>query len=258
MDTTPVIAPPMPLRIGGGRAGRAIRPFMADPDRTELALEAISAVSPRDFERLFQRFVADPDGRRLFAERPSLLAALSDRARLHAMPEGSFGRAYADFMDAGQLTADGLVEADLASEAALGIDVRDPDRRWFSERLRDMHDLWHVLDGYGRDEAGEAANLAFSYAQMPFRGIALILVAAALIEPYESRIGWPRYLLRAWRRGRRTRPLVMARYEELLARPLEEVRATLGIEPAAQVHPEGVIVAHRRSQSALAAMAQTA
>jgi len=258
MDTMPVVGPPLETRIEWRRAWRAVRALLKDPDRTELAFEAVSAVSGGDFERLFQRFLADPEGRRLFAERPSLLAALSDRTRLRALPEGSFGRTYAAFMDAAQLTADGLVEADLASEEALGIEVHDPDRRWFSERIRDMHDLWHVLTGYGRDEAGEAANLAFSYAQMPFRGIAFILIAAALLEPHGNRFAWPRYLLRAWRRGRRTRPLVLARYEELLALPLEEVRRLLGIEPPSRAHPDGIVVAHRNSRAALATVASTA
>jgi ubiquinone biosynthesis protein COQ4 len=255
MESTLQIGPPPPMRIEWGRALRAIRDLLADPDRTELAFEAVSAVSARDFERLFQKFVADPEGRRLFLERPSLLAALSDRARLRAMPDGSFGRAYAAFMDMAQLTADGLVEADLASEQAMGVDYRDPDRRWFSERLRDMHDLWHVLSGYGRDEAGEVANLAFSQAQMRFRGIALILIAAALIEPHGGRFAWPRYLVNAWRRGTRTTPLVLACYEDLLERPLDEVRRTLGIEAPEIAHPDGIVVAHRRSRAALAAMA---
>jgi len=255
MNDTLQIGPPPPMRIEWGRAFRAIRALLADPDRTELAFEAVSAVSARDFERLFQRFINDPEGRRLFLDRPSLLAALSDRPRLRAMPEGSFGRAYAAFMDAAQLTPDGLVEADLASEEAMGLDYRDEDRRWFSERLRDMHDLWHVLSGYGRDEAGEAANLAFSYAQMRFRGIALILIAAALLEPHGNRFAWPRYLVNAWRRGCRTRPLVLARYEELLERPLDEVRRALAIEPPSIAHPEGVVIAHRRSRAAMAAMA---
>ena len=258
METTLVIGPPPPMRIEWRRAWRAVRALLADPDRTELAFEAVSAISARDFEGLFQRFIADPEGRRLYAERPSLLAALSDRGGLRALPDGSFGRAYAAFMDEAQLTADGLVEADLASEAALGIEEREPARHWFSERIRDMHDLWHVLSGYGRDEAGEAANLAFSYGQMPFRGIALILVAAALLEPHGNRFAWPRYLVRAWRRGRRARSLTLARYEELLARPLEEVRHAFGIEPASRAHPDGIIVAHRRSRAALAAMTQTA
>jgi ubiquinone biosynthesis protein COQ4 len=108
-----------------------------------------------------------------------------------------------------------------------------------------MHDLWHVLTGYGRDEAGEAANLAFSFAHMPFRGVALILFGIALNSPPEGlgRVGWLRYLYRAWRRGRQSAWLPSVRYERLLARPLEEVRQTLRIPPARTVHPQGVIVA---------------
>ena len=242
-----VIAPPPPMRIEWRRAWCAMRALIADPERTELAFEAVSAVSARDFERLFRRFVAAPEGRRLLTERPSLLAALRDRDGLRALPAGTFGRAYAAFMDEAQLTADGLVEADKASEKACGYVVADADREWFSERLRDMHDLWHVLSGYGRDEAGEAANLAFSLGQMPFRGIALIVVAAAFLAPHGNRFTWPRYLFHAWRRGRRAAPLTLARYEELLSRPLEEVRELLRIEPAATVHPDGVVVAWRNS-----------
>lgn len=241
------IAPPPPMRIEWRRAWRAVRALLAEPDRTELAFEAVASVSARDFERLFQRFVADPEGRRLLAQRPSLLDALRDRARLRALSADSFGRAYLRFMDEAQLTADGLVDADRTSEQVRGYSASDPDREWFSDRLRDMHDLWHVLSGYGRDEAGEAANLAFSLGQMPFRGIALIVIAAALVEPHGNRFGWPRYLFRAWRRGRGAAAMTRARYEDLLPRPLDEVRRLLRIVPATTAHPDGVVVAYRRS-----------
>ena len=251
MDSVLTIAPPPPMRIEWRRGWRAVRGLIADPERTDLAFEAISSVSARDFERLFQRFIATAEGRHLLAERPSLLDALRDRPRLRAMSEGSFGRTYAAFMDAAQLEADGLVEADRTSEAARGVSVVDPDRDWLSERLRDMHDLWHVLSGYGRDEAGEASNLAFSYGQMPFRGVAMIVIAAALVHPHGDRFAWPRYLYRAWRRGRAAR-LITARYEELLPLPLEEVRCTLGIASASETHPEGIVVGYRPGHEPLA------
>ena len=108
-------------------------------------------------------------------------------------------------------------------------------------RLRDMHDLWHVLTGYGRDLAGEAANLAFTYAQTRTRGLLAIVLAAALLGPKSLDCFWQRYLLRAWRRGRRAAALPMARYEELLALPLDEARQRLGIEPAERAHPGGIL-----------------
>ena len=190
--------PAVPPQIQWGRAWRAMRRLMANPEETEQAFETISALSGWDFERLFQRFVAHPEGRALYLERPSLMDAVSDRAALRAMPAGSFGRAYADFMDAAGLDAQGLVDAENKSEAASRLEGTDPDRKWFGDRLRDMHDLWHVLTGYGRDEAGEAANLAFSFAHTPFRGVALILFGIAINTPPEgmSRAAWLRYLPR--------------------------------------------------------------
>lgn len=245
-DAAFVVPPPPdpPPTIEWRRAWRAMQRLMANPEETEQAFEAISALSGADFERTFQRFVADPDGRALYLARPSLLAAVSDRAALRAMPTGSFGRAYAEFMDAAGLDAQGLVDAEGKSEMSNRLEGTDPDREWFGNRLRDMHDLWHVLTGYGRDEAGEAANLAFSFAQMPFRGVALILFGIAIQPAPEGlgRVAWLRYLYRAWQRGRRAAWLPVASYEQLLSRPLEEVRQALRVPPARAVHPEGILV----------------
>ena len=249
--------PPVPPAIEWRRAWRAMRRLMSNPEETEQAFETISALSGRDFERVFQRFVADPEGRAMFLARPSLLAALADRGALRALPAGSFGREYAAFMDAAGLDAQGLVDAEQKSEAAMRLDGIDPDREWFGHRVRDMHDLWHVLTGYGRDEAGEAANLAFSFAHTPFRGIALILFGIAVNSPPDGmrRGAWLRYLYRAWKRGRSAAWLPAVSYERLLPRPLDEVRRALRIQPARQVHPEGIIVASVFGQGAPLAQA---
>jgi ubiquinone biosynthesis protein COQ4 len=113
-----------------------------------------------------------------------------------------------------------------------------------------MHDLWHVLTGYGRDLAGEAANLSFSYAQTRNRGIGVIVIAAAVLGPWRLDFNWPRYLWRAWRRGRRTLPLAMVAYEELLPLPLDEVRRRLRIDPSELAHPGGLIVFQPQAQGA--------
>ena len=46
-------------------------------------------------------------------------------------------------------------------------------------RVRDMHDLWHVITGYGRDGLGEGCLVAFSYAQTRSLGFAAIALLAA-------------------------------------------------------------------------------
>jgi len=244
----PRLAPPPPRRrVEWSRAWRALRTLVADPERTDQVFELINALSGNAGERLFQRFCADPGGRRLLAARPSLLATLADLDTLAALPEGSFGRTYAEFMRRERIEAKGLMDA--AQAVAERRDL-DPERDWFFQRLVDMHDLWHVLTGYGRDIAGESANLAFSYAQTRNRGIGVIVLAAAVLGPWRLDLHWPRYLWRAWRRGRRTLPLPMAAYEELLPLPLEEVRRRLRIDPPEVAHPGGLIVFQPQAQGA--------
>jgi ubiquinone biosynthesis protein COQ4 len=224
------------------RAWTALQQLIDDPERTDQVFEIIDALAGNSFERSFQRFRSHPDGARLLAERPSLLAALSDRETLRRLPAGSFGRVYAQFMDDANLDPAGLIEAEREAEERHPRDLpSDPDRQLYGDRLRDMHDLWHVLTGYGRDEAGESANLAFTQAQIPNFGVALIVFAAALIGPKDLRFTWQRYLYSAWRRGKATSLLSVARYEELLPLPLSEVRNRLGVPPALAAHPEGII-----------------
>jgi ubiquinone biosynthesis protein COQ4 len=226
------------------RARQALRALIAEPERTEQVFEITRALSGRADLRNFRRFLHHPGGMALLAERPSLLAALSDRTALAALPTGSLGREYLAFMLAGELTADGLVAASMEG----GIEARDgygPEISWFFDRLRDMHDLWHVLTGYGRDEAGEAANLAFTYAQIGNPGIGIIVAAAAILGPRSEWLDWQRYLLRAWRRGRRAAWLPAVRFEDMLGLPLAEARRRLGIEAPEVAHPKGVVVANR-------------
>ena len=146
------------------------------------------------------------------------------------------------------LSAQGLVDAELDREGASQVAL-DPDRRWLSDRGRDSHDLWHVLTGYGRDEAGESSLLAFTFASYPSWGVALIVFFAMLIGPKTLRLHWERYLVQAWRRGRAAK-LDFARYEEWLPEPLEEVRRRAGIIPPEVAHPGvGIIIGGRDSEA---------
>lgn len=244
------------------RAARALRALIGDTSRTDLAFEVTYALGGNSGERLFQRFLAHPDALRLLAERPALLAALADREALATLPAGSLGRAYLDFLRAGDLSAEGLVEA---SETAERPQDAGADRQWFFDRLRDNHDLWHVLTGYGRDEAGEAANLAFTLGQTSDTGVAFMVLAAAVIGPMVPEVSpdgvrlgwfhWQQYLYRAWRRGRRATFLPAVRFEELLREPLAEVRRALAVEPAEITHPGGIVVGNRSDDAGLAASA---
>jgi ubiquinone biosynthesis protein COQ4 len=238
----PRIAPaPAPRPLDARRALRLVRALMDDPEQTQLVFELMDAVGGAGDEPLFQDFARSSEGRQILALQPSLLAALSDREALRRLPDGSLGRAYLAFVEVRGFAADGLQMLNDRGLAAANRSL-DPQRRFFYERATAMHDLWHVLTGYGTDESGEAALLAFSFAQgIAGRGIRLILAAAAWRAPWDGGLAFQRQLFAAWRRGRRSARLVRARYEELLPSSLEAVRRALRIPPFGAAHPRGLV-----------------
>jgi len=212
------------------RALRALRRLLDEPDETQMAFEIGYALDGDAFAGELAKMVACPAGREVFRERPVLLDALSDRAALLAMPEGSFGRAYLDHIDRFGLVPDKLIQLRRETDAAHS--ARDEDLRWFVERGDLSHDLWHVLSGYGADSLGEGALLAFSLAQRYSRsGLLLTLGASSKIVRFVGP-GWLGSVWRAWRRGRGAVHLSALPYERMLPLPLESVRRAAGIAPA--------------------------
>jgi ubiquinone biosynthesis protein COQ4 len=141
-------------------------------------------------------------------------------------------------MDAEKISADGLAEASQMAAPRNEVPHRlGPEGEVLGERLRDMHDLWHVVTGYGRDLLGEASLLAFSYAQTRNRGVGLI-VAVGLYKLWRGGAREAAELVRGgYRRGRRAALLPAADWEALLARPLDEVRRELRVGPVPTYTP---------------------
>lgn len=208
-------------------AWRALEALVRDPDETAHVFTIIDALSGNTGERLFRRFLATEVGQRVLSEERDILATLTDRSALRALPEGSLGRTYADFMEAEKISADGLVDA---SQEGGGGPNEDASRARFGARLRDTHDLWHVVTAYGRDLVGEASLLAFTFAQTRNPGIGFIVAAAYLLSGREKEGREARRVIRdAYRRGRRSAWLPAADWEALLERPLERVRSELAV-----------------------------
>jgi ubiquinone biosynthesis protein Coq4 len=114
------------------------------------------------------------------------------------------------------------------------------DYYYLLRRCSALHDMFHTIGGYGADVAGEAANIGFHSGQMEPAGaflrfgwsMSLIYTGAPLRRKL-------RYFWQAVERGRRADHLMAAPWEELLDKPIEEVRELLGVAPTAVAHPEG-------------------
>ena len=210
---------------------RAVGRLLNDPQDTKQVFVVMNALRGRSGRRMLDRFLRSPVGAKVIAERRRLLDRLQDRAGLAALPEGSLGRAYHAFMEAEQLTADVLVEASQAGgPAAIG-----PAGALFRDRMRDMHDLTHMVTGYGRDGLGELCLLAFMFRHTGNLGGALIaLMGVGKFARHGAGRIARAAVFEGFRNGGRSAWLPGQDWEALLARPLEEVRRDLNIPAPAR------------------------
>ncbi|WP_158916814.1 Coq4 family protein [Caulobacter sp. S45] len=223
-------------RIRPLMALRAVLRLLRDPEDTSQVFVAVKALRGKSGVRVFKRFAQTPEGAQVLAERRSLLAYLSDDAALATAPAGSLARAYRAFMAEEGLSAAGLADASVVPEIA---DL-SPDALLFRDRMRDMHDLMHVLTGYGRDPLGELCVLAVTHAQTRNPGLLLIMLLGGLrIARATRRLDVFASILEAHRHGVRTQWLPAQDWEALLDRPLEALRRELRIAQPRRYAPLG-------------------
>ncbi|MBT4160148.1 MAG: hypothetical protein HOC70_10535 [Gammaproteobacteria bacterium] len=209
---------------------RALRRLIKDPKETDQVFVVIKAMSGNSIERAFEKFRETETGRRILTEQRQLLTCLQNRELLRSYPQQSLAAAYLHFVETGQLTADGLVDASAVDETV----IEDPDLRLFAERMRDQHDLWHALTGYGMDPFGEVCLLAFTYAQTQNRGLGLITLVGMAKIATEMGAGVIKATWHSYRVGKKAAWLPAQDWETLLQQPLDEVRQQLGITPPLQ------------------------
>ena len=209
------------------RAVRAFRRLVADKEDTTQVFEIMESLTGRSIPWGLRKLLRSPGGARLAYQRAELNEKLNDRAWLAQFEPGTVGAAYRAFMEAENLSAEGLAMQSRQVRA----EIEAPNLyAWYSRRIRDIHDVWHVLTGYGRDALGEACVVSFSHAQTRSLGFLFIgLGAANEVKRAARSVPARRAVAQAWRNGRRARWLPAQDYEALFAEPLETARARLGI-----------------------------
>lgn len=224
------ISPPMegaqPKR-GLGEAWRAFRRLRETGD-TKHVFEIMRAMGSNKPPKGYERLLATPGGGRLAYDRVELSQPFGDDAWLDSFAPGTVGAAYRDFIRKNNISAAGLAEAARRSMTAEP-QFKHP-HTWFGRRIRDIHDVWHVLSGYNTDGLGEGCVVAFSYPQTKALGFVIIALGVARLGK-KLRPDLPFYacIRQAYENGKNAKWLIAEDYEALFAEDLQAARKRLNI-----------------------------
>jgi ubiquinone biosynthesis protein COQ4 len=178
LTNLPLVAPER--KVSGIRPLKVLHHFrklIEDKEDTAQVFHIIEATKGKRSHRQAWEFIRSAEGQRFIAEQTDIPGMLDDHARWADCGPNTVAAHYIAFMKREGLSAAGLVAE---SHKWLPPEQRPADlTEWYFNRLRDTHDLFHVLTGYGRDALGEASLLGFSYEQNFNRGILFIAYAGA-------------------------------------------------------------------------------
>ena len=201
---------------------RAFVGLVKDPRQTERIFDMADAGRAQSLDRVeatLRPLLERDDFKSLYSVKYN--PAIPDAAELKHLPEGSFGRAFADFLHEHGFTADSFPKISTDSPV-----------EYFITRMRRTHDFWHVLTGYDTSIADELALQGFTLAQVGSPLSVLILAGGllhlAIFKPLEVTKTFD-LIVQGYQRGQRSRKLVGVRLEDQWERSLQDMRAELSI-----------------------------
>ena len=205
--------------------------LVEDKEDTEQVFHIIEATKGKKAHRQAWDFIQSDEGQRFLREGTEIPAMLDAHENWADLPENSVGQHYIRFMKREGLTAQGLV--DESHKWAPPEDLPQDLTQWYFDRLRDTHDLFHVLTTYGRDALGETSLLGFSYSQNHNNGILFIAYAGAHQIKKVTGTKAPLYasVREGQRNGKAAAKLAHLDVAALMREDIDEARARLGIKP---------------------------
>jgi ubiquinone biosynthesis protein Coq4 len=202
------------------RAIKVLARVLVNPKDTERVIEFSSLVNAGYRNEHLDNFFRDPCGERLYREHRSIDSRTVDLEALSALSPGTLGHAYSHFLRSHGLTPE--LFDDPPTE------IPDPRTQYVVQRIRQTHDLWHVVTGCNTDPAGEIALQAFTFAQLGAPSN-LILAVAGTLRVTREKPTLARDVLAAYRTGRHAERLATFPWEDHWTTPVTEVRAMLGL-----------------------------
>lgn len=203
---------------------RALGRLLNNPEDTRQVFVLGVVLNARRFPDFMARFVAEPGGLELLRDKPVIDSRAVDFAALAALPADTLGGAFARHLKDNNLDPD-LFQAPPGLPESVA---------YVAQRVRQTHDLWHVLTGYATDIPGELALQGFYYGLIGLPSSLLISLFGSLRYTRKFRqTSLLRAVHKGYKRGRQAAFLPTIRWEELWQQPLAEVRRRVRIEPLA-------------------------
>lgn len=174
----------------------------------------------------------------------------ADGPQLKAMPpridlevlkrcaEGSLAR------ELHRMWVDNGFDPEVLDREALGLAGLSPALRYLNTRILQMHDVWHLVAGYGTTSLHEMAISAFQLAQFGHNYSAMFLSTVAVISHLRQPAAFPMLLqnfAEGWVHGSEAPCFMAIAWEGEWHRGIGEVRARHGIEPFAGSFPPDLL-----------------
>lgn len=207
-------------RLQSLRMVAGLAEFLKHPDSLESVFKVAGSLrnSPLSAQML-RHLLANPRMAELVEQnwRPAPI----DLDALEQLPEGSLGHVYAQQLRSQGLTPDSLIDPS---------PVQSP-QEFIVHRLRETHDIVHVLTGFGVDQVSELGLQGFNLAQTR-SPLAVMLIFGGLLvalqqdEPLEPLLS---ALSRGFEMGLRADCVIAHKLEEGWDRPLRAWQQELGL-----------------------------
>ncbi len=207
--------------------------FRKDKENTREVFRFFDHLPWTDVSERVRWFLSTDRGKRVFQSEPFLPDLLDNYELLRTKyNRGSLAYDYCDYMEREGLSAQGLVDEFNAFRGEQG--RIDDQIEWYNDRLRDTHDLLHILTGIGRDTLGEAVLGAYVFDQRPSRGHLVLGIAGSMMIKSQMKTKAPvlRAVWNAKGAGKGCKPIAEEPIRQLLALTADEARAYLNIRPA--------------------------
>ncbi|HEY9848140.1 MAG TPA: Coq4 family protein [Leptolyngbyaceae cyanobacterium] len=196
--------------------------LLKDPGQTDSVYDIEEGLINTKANHLAVEYVkSQPGVAEIIQER--YIAPPPDTEKLLEYPEDSLGYVYASF----------IKESGFDPNFYRQIKVKD-DISYIFLRIRQTHDIWHLVTGFNTDVTGELGLKAFELAQTR-RTMAAVLIAGGLLKTLFSAPEQLDNLLDrlavGYRMGAKAQPFLAQKWEENWGKSLSEWRTELGVNP---------------------------